>query len=93
LIFLISHRSPDIELVADRGSIGGWGLGGGQEEKTRLGQEEEEDEPPCDWDQAQVCLIDMLKICKYSSINSTGGCRKDGWFKHTSRLAIQIDVI
>lgn len=62
LIFSMSCRSPDIELVADRGSIGGWGLGGGHEEKTRLGQEEDEDEPPSDWDQAQVCLIDMLKF-------------------------------
>ena len=62
LIFSMSCRSPDIELVADRGSIGGWGLGGGHEENTRLGQEEEEDEPPSDWDQAQVCLIDMLRI-------------------------------
>ena len=56
----MSCRSPDIELVADRGSIGGWGLGGGHEEMTRLGQEEEDDEPPSDWDQAQVRLIDIL---------------------------------
>jgi hypothetical protein len=41
--------------------MGGWGLGGGHEE-TRLGQEEEEDESTSDWDQAQVCLIDMLKF-------------------------------
>ena len=66
----MSCRSPDIELVADRGSIGGWGLGGGHEEKTRLGQEEEEDEPPSDWDQAQVCLIDILNLLNFSS-NST----------------------
>lgn len=72
--------------------MGGWGLGGGHEENTRLGQEEEEDEPPSDWDQAQVCLIDMLKIWKFLS-NSTGGRRKDGWFKYASRLTIQIDVI
>ncbi|KAF8813635.1 HbrB-domain-containing protein [Phlegmacium glaucopus] len=54
-------RSPDIELAA-RESIGGWGLGGGHDENARLGQEEEEDEPPSDWDQAQVCLrlIDIL---------------------------------
>jgi hypothetical protein len=56
----MSCRSPDIELVADRGSIGGWGLGGGHEEMTRLGQEEEDDEPPSDWDQAQVRLIDIF---------------------------------
>ena len=62
LISSMSCRSPDIELVAERGSMGGgWGLGGGYEEKARLGQEEE-DEPPSDWDQAQVCLSDMLKF-------------------------------
>lgn len=62
LIFSMSCRSPDIELVPDRGSIGGWGLGGGHEEKTRLGQEEDEDEPPSDWDQPQVCFIDILNF-------------------------------
>ena len=56
-ILLMSRRSPDIEHTVDRGSIGGWGLGGGHEEKTRVGQEEEEDEPPSDWDQAQVSLL------------------------------------
>ena len=58
----MSRRSPDIEHMNDRGSIGGWGLGGGHEEKTRLGQEEEEDEPLSDWDQAQVCLDDILNF-------------------------------
>lgn len=46
--------------MAQRASIGGWGLGGGQEEKTKLGQEEEDDEPLSDWDQAQVCLIHIF---------------------------------
>ena len=65
LIFSMSCRSPDIELVADRGSMGGWGLGGGHDEKTRIGHEEEEDEPPSDWDQAQVCLIDVFEILTF----------------------------
>lgn len=55
-------RSPDIERVAARASIGGWGLGGGHEEKTRLGQEEEEDEPPSDWDQTQTVVERMVGI-------------------------------
>jgi len=37
-------------------------LGGGHEEKARLGQEEEEDEPPSDWDQAQAVVERMVGI-------------------------------
>ena len=53
--------------MAERASIGGWGLGGGHEDKARLGQEEEEDEPPSDWDPAQVCLIDIFEIFSSNS--------------------------
>jgi hypothetical protein len=48
-------RSPDVESSAARASIGGWGLGAGHEDIGKPAEEEEEDEP-LDWDQAQVGL-------------------------------------
>lgn len=52
LLFLF--RSPDVESTAARASVGGWGLGAGHEDVGKAAEEEEEDEP-LDWDQAQVC--------------------------------------
>jgi hypothetical protein len=52
LVLTCYFRSPDIETVANRGSIGGWGLGEGRVDAAK-GIDEEEDEP-LDWDQAQV---------------------------------------
>jgi hypothetical protein len=49
-------RSPDPESAAARASVGGWGLGGGHEDSGKTAEEDEEDEP-LDWDQAQVCLL------------------------------------
>lgn len=37
-------------------SLGGWGLGGGQEDSGKMPEEDEEDEA-MDWDQAQVCFL------------------------------------
>jgi hypothetical protein len=45
-------RSPDIEPGA-RVTSGGWGLGAGNIENSKGAEDEEEDEP-LDWDQAQV---------------------------------------
>ena len=52
---LLQNRSPDVESSAARASVGGWGLGAGHEDIDRPAEEEEEDEP-LDWDQAQVGL-------------------------------------
>ncbi|KAH9928056.1 HbrB-like-domain-containing protein [Amylocystis lapponica] len=52
--FLESLRSPDPESTT-RASMGGWGLGGGYEERRT----EEEDED-MDWDQAQVVVERMV---------------------------------
>lgn len=46
-------RSPDLD-SSNRASVGGWGLGVGREENGKPADDEEEDEP-LDWDQAQVC--------------------------------------
>jgi hypothetical protein len=48
-------RSPDVESSGARASVGGWGLGAGHEDIGKPAEEEEEDEP-LDWDQAQVGL-------------------------------------
>ncbi|KAH8107830.1 HbrB-domain-containing protein [Cristinia sonorae] len=56
--FLESLRSPDPE--AARVSMGGWGLGVGYEEIMRKGDEEEEEELPADWDQAQAVVERMV---------------------------------
>ena len=53
-----SLRSPGLG-PGVRGSVGGWGLGAGQEDTVT--KEEEEDEP-LDWDQAQVCVFAFLVI-------------------------------
>lgn len=47
-------RSPDLDSSAARASVGGWGLGAGHEDVGKAAEEDEEDEP-LDWDQAQVC--------------------------------------
>jgi hypothetical protein len=52
--FMVLCRSPDVESAAARASVGGWGLGAGHEDIGKAVEEEEEDEP-LDWDQAQVC--------------------------------------
>lgn len=49
----LNFRSPDPESSAARASVGGWGLGAGHEDIIKTADEEEEDEP-LDWDQAQV---------------------------------------
>lgn len=46
------NRSPDLESSAARASVGGWGLGGGNEDSAKV--VEEDDDDPLDWDQAQV---------------------------------------
>ncbi|PPQ89541.1 hypothetical protein CVT25_012213 [Psilocybe cyanescens] len=51
-------RSPDIEPSAARASTGGWGLGAGNEEPAKLGEEEEDE--PLDWDQAQAVVERMV---------------------------------
>ncbi|KAI0040640.1 HbrB-domain-containing protein [Auriscalpium vulgare] len=58
--FLESLRSPDPP-GADRTSVGGWGLGVGawNDEKER-GKDDEDDEDPLDWDQAQDVVERMV---------------------------------
>ncbi|PPQ64995.1 hypothetical protein CVT26_015704 [Gymnopilus dilepis] len=57
--FLEALRSPDIEPSGPRTSSGGWGLGAGNVENGKLTEEEEEDEP-LDWDQAQAVVERMV---------------------------------
>lgn len=56
---LIHLRSPDLVSSAARASVGGWGLGAGHEDTARTAEEEEEDEP-LDWDQAQAVVERMV---------------------------------
>ncbi|KAF8972942.1 HbrB-like-domain-containing protein [Flammula alnicola] len=56
--FLEALRSPDIEPGA-RVTSGGWGLGAGNVENSKGGEDEEEDEP-LDWDQAQAVVERMV---------------------------------
>jgi len=57
--FLEALRSPDPESSAARASVGGWGLGAGHEDIVKMADEEEEDEP-LDWDQAQAVVERMV---------------------------------
>lgn len=60
--FLESLRSPDPE--GHRASMGGWGLGVGNEEILRqasaTAEDEDEEEMPSDWDQAQAVVERMV---------------------------------
>lgn len=63
--FLEALRSPDPENNT-RASVGGWGLGGGNVDNSKAADEEEEDEP-LDWDQAQVSLLSsQLSIISFT---------------------------
>ncbi|TFK44576.1 HbrB-like-domain-containing protein [Crucibulum laeve] len=55
--FLEALRSPDVESSAARASTGGWGLGAGHEPKTA---EDEEEDEPLSWDQAQAVVERMV---------------------------------
>ncbi|KDR75396.1 hypothetical protein GALMADRAFT_249446 [Galerina marginata CBS 339.88] len=57
--FLEALRSPDLEPSGTRASSGGWGLGAGNVENGKLAEEDEEDEP-LDWDQAQAVVERMV---------------------------------
>lgn len=57
--FLEALRSPDLESSTTRASVGGWGLGAGHEDIGKPAEEEEEDEP-LDWDQAQAVVERMV---------------------------------
>ncbi|RDB24719.1 Target of rapamycin complex 2 subunit bit61 [Hypsizygus marmoreus] len=57
--FLEALRSPELESNATRASVGGWGLGAGHEDVGKATEEEEEDEP-LDWDQAQAVVERMV---------------------------------
>lgn len=56
--FLESLRSPDPEVLDTQASFGGWGLGAGQEDIGKMGEEEEDE--PLDWDQAQAVVERMV---------------------------------
>jgi len=57
--FLEALRSPDIVIAGARGSVGGWGLGGGAEDSGKGTEEDDEDET-LDWDQAQAVVERMV---------------------------------
>jgi len=55
----LKNRSPEIEPTGTRASLGGWGLGAGNVENSKVSEEEEEEDEPLDWDQAQVCASSL----------------------------------
>jgi hypothetical protein len=57
-----------VELPGARASFGGWGLGGGLEDGAKTVEEDDEDDP-LDWDQAQVSrgLCISVSVLKFSS--------------------------
>jgi len=62
--FIILHfRSPDLVSSTTRASVGGWGLGAGHEDAPKTAEEEEEDEP-LDWDQAQEVVERMVGMTR-----------------------------
>ncbi|KII92235.1 hypothetical protein PLICRDRAFT_50655 [Plicaturopsis crispa FD-325 SS-3] len=58
-MFLEGLRSPDIEGPGHRVSVGGWGLGAGNEDVGRA-PEEDDDDDALDWDQAQAVVERMV---------------------------------
>ncbi|KAF9484479.1 HbrB-domain-containing protein [Pholiota conissans] len=64
--FLEALRSPDIE-PGTRVTSGGWGLGAGNVENSKGVEDEEEDEP-MDWDQAQAVVERMVGMNGHSDV-------------------------
>ncbi|KAJ7039251.1 HbrB-like-domain-containing protein, partial [Mycena alexandri] len=71
--FLEALRSPDIESHANLGVKGGWGLGPGGGTLDSARPEEEEDEPPLNWDEAQAAVE---RVMVGMSINSKSEMRR-----------------
>lgn len=61
--FLEALRSPDLVSSTTRASVGGWGLGAGHEDAPKTAEEEDEDEP-LDWDQAQEVVERMVGMTR-----------------------------
>jgi hypothetical protein len=62
-IIILHFRSPDLVSSTARASVGGWGLGAGHEDAPKTAEEEEDDEP-LDWDQAQEVVERMVGMTR-----------------------------
>jgi hypothetical protein len=66
--FLEALRSPEIEPTGTRANSGGWGLGAGNVENIKPGEEEEEEDEPLDWDQAQAVVERMVGMNNHQDL-------------------------